>query len=148
MRTVLLLCSLCWALPCLGQIYRWEDAQGRVHYGNQPPSDAQLLIPEQPKSSSTPQGLRDGEREKLKQIQSEQAQRRKYAAEQARKAAQTQRSEALLQSKREEKCRYYTDLQEEIRADLRRWHTSQQGVKLRRQEHKYGEQVNRWCMTR
>lgn len=46
MRAATLLLIGCLAgatLPAQAEIYRWQDAQGRVHYGNVPPHDATRL---------------------------------------------------------------------------------------------------------
>lgn len=54
-RTVLLLCCLA-AVPLGGQageLYRWVDKQGKVHYGDIPPADAARVEPKKLSDSVT-----------------------------------------------------------------------------------------------
>lgn len=56
LRTILALAALLTAVPASAQIYRWTDADGRVHFSNRPPTDAQAEhVTEGPPRSPTAQ---------------------------------------------------------------------------------------------
>lgn len=40
MRIATAFLALLLALPALGQVYKWTDSTGKVHYGDRPPEDA------------------------------------------------------------------------------------------------------------
>jgi hypothetical protein len=76
MRRMILACSVLLALSTgatAGQIYKWVDGQGNVHFGSQPPEgqDAAAVNPNVsqpkalPKSSPQPAGDTDPEQQKL-----------------------------------------------------------------------------------
>lgn len=52
----LLLLLLTGALPCLAQVYRYTDAQGQVHYTNQPPASVKAESLNLPAAPSTNAG--------------------------------------------------------------------------------------------
>ena len=40
MHVLIVVVSLLLALPAFGQVYKWTDSTGKVHYGDKPPEDA------------------------------------------------------------------------------------------------------------
>ena len=40
MHVLVAIVSLLLALPAFGQVYKWTDSTGKVHYGDKPPEDA------------------------------------------------------------------------------------------------------------
>ena len=95
MRRMILACSVLLALSAnasAGQIYKWTDAQGNVHFGSQPPEGQQASAvnpnisqpkaPTQPKPSTTA-GAQDEVQEKLdraarKEAAEKEAERKTY----------------------------------------------------------------------
>jgi hypothetical protein len=72
MRRMILACSVLLALSTgatAGQIYKWVDAQGNVHFGSQPPEgkDSEAVNPNisQPKTPKPPKQSRDEAQEKV-----------------------------------------------------------------------------------
>ena len=61
MKVFLIICTL-FGQAALGQVYRWTDAEGRVHYGDRAPQASgakELKIDSKPAAEAS--GLRDGE---------------------------------------------------------------------------------------
>lgn len=98
-----------WLLPLLvplvltsaaaqaGDIYRWTDAQGRVHYGDQPPpGDAQKITEPPPPSPLSP----DEVNAKLEAIRAQ----RKAAAEESALAKEAKAKIAAEQKQRAAEC--------------------------------------------
>src|SRR5271154_797219 len=56
MRTVLLLAALgtCWALAAQATVYRWVDADGVVHFSDQPHQGATEIQVQEPQTYSAP----------------------------------------------------------------------------------------------
>ena len=87
-----------------GEVYRWTDADGQVHYGQRPPDDAagarSVQLPESvgPARTADPDGAqrRDRQRRLLEAYTHERRQKRAAAAESAqRQQEQAQRCHAL-----------------------------------------------------
>lgn len=105
-------CARCWlavllalAWPAMAGVYRWRDADGRMHYGDQPPAGVQAEpLPLDP-SPPARGGIADAERRLL-----EDAERR--AARTARERNETHRREARAEAVRERRC---TELDERRR---------------------------------
>lgn len=55
-KPLLLMLSLCSAIPVSAEIYRWTDENGRVHYGERPPHDTaeQIQLPRGAAPAATP----------------------------------------------------------------------------------------------
>lgn len=82
-------------------VYRWRDADGRVHYGDQPPADA----PSEPVPIDPPpptRGAGEAERRML-----DEADRR--AARTARERSESRRREARAEAARERRCSELTE---------------------------------------
>jgi hypothetical protein len=81
-----------------GDVYRWVDDRGQVHFGDRPPATPQPLLPTAP---DTPEenGLRAGERVRLREIEREErreaadriAREKQAAADEQRRARQADR---------------------------------------------------------
>ena len=85
-----------------GEVYKWTDAQGHVHFGDRPPDAAAARLQEVPvaPASLPPVGLRPGERALL-----ERAQRAEQSRLRARQAsAQDSAREQSRRSNRNEYC--------------------------------------------
>lgn len=96
MRRMILACSVLLALSAganAGQIYKWEDAQGNVHFGSQPPEgqDSTQVNPNisQPKGTQSPpkavadEGAEDPEQKAIddkvkKDVAKQETERKKY----------------------------------------------------------------------
>jgi len=52
-------CSLLLAMPAVGQVYKWTDAQGKVHYSDQPPPEVKQPVTVKPRSPSAPTAAPD-----------------------------------------------------------------------------------------
>jgi hypothetical protein len=52
MRAALLIFCFCIPLASAGEIYKWTDGSGQVHYSDQPPSDQALVIKRAPAPSA------------------------------------------------------------------------------------------------
>jgi hypothetical protein len=92
MRTLLLLIASLAALPAQAQLYKWTDAEGKVHVTDRPPENtAPQKVIDAPKSQQPVQSARVKE--------SWQIQDQEYRARKAREAqAERKRQSAALQS--------------------------------------------------
>lgn len=106
----LLFCALLWAAlaaPATAEVYRWEDAQGNVHFGDRPPAGAatQALDPAAPPhpGASTAQRL-ERQRRYLKvtdqERRQEAAERERAAREAARRQSNCRQARARLERAR------------------------------------------------
>jgi len=86
-----------------GDVYRWVDEHGQVHFGDRPPARAQATSqPLLPTAPDTPEenGLRAGERARLRKIEREErreaadriAREKQAAADEQRRARQADRN--------------------------------------------------------
>ncbi|MDZ7737239.1 MAG: DUF4124 domain-containing protein [Gammaproteobacteria bacterium] len=84
---MLLLCLLPFAAA--GEIYKWVDEDGTVHYGQSPPPDQQAETVKPPPSVDTEgaQKSLQEQREKLREMDEQRAERKKTAAEAEQEAA-------------------------------------------------------------
>jgi hypothetical protein len=107
---VALLILACLSPAAAGEIYRWTDAQGRVHFGDRPPAGAGEALPLT--SSPTPPapepdaGARRAQRERL--LRAFEAERREREEQAAAVRAETAR--------RERNCRIARERLEGVRA--------------------------------
>ncbi len=85
------------ATPAGADVYKWTDAQGKVHYGDQPPSSTTPM----PFHLQTTQAT-EVRAEEARRQQADQAARKRLEQEKAREAANKQRAaseeEALLKA--------------------------------------------------
>lgn len=114
MRRMILACSVLLALSAnanAGQIYKWEDAQGNVHFGSQPPEgqDSTQVNPNisQPKISPAPSktvaddGAEDEEQKAIddkvkKDVAKQEAERKKYCESARNNLAQLKNNPRVL----------------------------------------------------
>lgn len=88
-RAALLLATLLFAIAAHGEMYKWVDPQGNVHYSDQPPPNvkAKPLNVQLPPSSAAPanaeKSLADQEMSFRKRRQEEQAAEKKEAQQEA-----------------------------------------------------------------
>ncbi len=117
-RYLVLLCILCLSAPAGAEIYRWTDAQGRVHFGEQPAPGA---TPVQVK----PQVV---ERDAETRAREERLERFRDARQQEK--AQAEQAAAEQRQKRDQLCRQLRQQQASIAKD--RQYFSQDGNGERR----------------
>ena len=91
----------------LAQMYRWVDANGKVHYGNAPPPGAKTSAIKAPQSSvAAPEapaaGSKDAKKGPLTPAEQEQEYRKRQAA--AGKAAEKAEAERRAKTERNEAC--------------------------------------------
>lgn len=112
---VLLLLALL-AAPAGADVYKWTDAQGKVHYGDQPPSSA-TLTPYHPKTSEAAEARAVEARRKA----ADQAASRRLEQEKAREAASGQLAASQEEARRKaENCqRARANLEMLQRANMR-----------------------------
>lgn len=114
MRRMILACSVLLALSAnvnAGQIYKWEDAQGNVHFGSQPPEgqDSTQVNPNisQPKISPAPSktvaddGAEDEEQKAIddkvkKDVAKQETERKKYCESARNNLAQLKNNPRVL----------------------------------------------------
>ena len=99
MRTAPLLLMLLLAPTCLAQIYSWRDAEGKMHYADQPPSGVANTRKVAPVLA--PAEENDAARQKLAKEQMDFRKRQLDAAEATAKAEKTQSELA----EREQNCK-------------------------------------------
>ncbi|HXH01772.1 MAG TPA: DUF4124 domain-containing protein [Candidatus Competibacteraceae bacterium] len=143
-RALLLALPLLQAWPAWGQVYRWQDADGRVHYGDRPPTTAAqpLELEALGNGALIDGGLRPGERRWLEQIQRAE---REYLRERDRAETRRARTEQQAEQERERQCRRYSELLEQVRTRLRRGYRPQEDARLHDQESRYAAERSRWC---
>lgn len=101
----LLICS--W--PASAQVYSWQDAQGRTHYSDRPPTTTteqqevrELDIDNQPISTVGGSGLRPGEQAMLERLEQQTLAREQAAVEAAKQAANPPTQTIIMQPPAEE----------------------------------------------
>ncbi len=127
-RILTLILLLMGATAQAGDIYRWTDAQGRTHYGDQPPaSGAEKIVEPPPPSPLSP----DEVNARLEAIR---AQRQTAAEEQAR-ARDEQAKAAAEQKQRAAECAAARQQRDSMQAAQRirgpdgQWYTGEERLK-------------------
>jgi hypothetical protein len=109
-----------------GDVYRWVDDRGQVHFGDRPPLQAQATrLPILPAATGVPaeDGLRPGERARLREI--EQRESRETAEKKAREkqAAEDEKRRARQAKRDAQRCVDYRrkigEYQQRLRAGCR-----------------------------
>jgi len=113
MRTVSLLLMLLLAPACLAQIYSWRDADGKMHYADQPPAGVANARKIEP--SLAPAEASEKARQRLAKEQMDFRKRQLDAAEAATKAEKTQ-SEA---AERQANCKQAKSYLEALESGMR-----------------------------
>jgi hypothetical protein len=99
-RPVVALLLAALALPAGAEIYKWTDAQGNVHYGDQPPSST---IPKQFNPQTTKAA--EARAEEARRQAAEQAARKRLEQGKAREAASKQQAAGEEEARRKaENC--------------------------------------------
>ena len=111
-------------VPALaGNVYQWRDEQGQLHFSDRPPSVGQAVRvqagPAGGDDTASENGLRAGERTRLREI--EQQERQQEAARQARdkRAAADERRRARQGERDAERCSEYRRKVSEFERRLR-----------------------------
>ncbi len=95
LRLIILFLALIFNLDANADVYKWTDAEGKTHFGDQKPNSSKvetLVLPTSPKSASTPTASTDdngvaGRTKLLKVLSEEREIKQKAAAEQAQQKA-------------------------------------------------------------
>jgi hypothetical protein len=89
MRCLSILLGLCLSLPAAAEVYRWVDADGKVHYSGSPPPQGGQLI-ELPATAGSPA---EPDREAAERRARQQRMLEAYEYERGKKAAQSEQAE-------------------------------------------------------
>ena len=83
MRSIIILLGVATAAASAGDVYKWTDGKGDIHYGDQPPAAAQRVHTDAGAAAPNPPGndLRPGERALLDRL--ERWERKRLRARQA-----------------------------------------------------------------
>lgn len=124
MKHRLLLCLLL-ALPCAARadIYRWTDAQGRVHYSQTPPAEGQYhkVDPRVPAGSDDSAGLHDYVEAQRKTREAGEADKAKLEAKAREKAGACVQAQARL--KKLEEYGPNRLVSQDAKGEVERWTT-------------------------
>ena len=96
------------AWPVYAGIYRWVDADGKVHFGDRPPAaetKEEMTIPQTPASPGTSSDRATDRKRLLEQIQTERENRREEARKRADKKKERERRCVLAK----DRLRIYTE---------------------------------------
>jgi len=106
----LVFCALLWAglaAPAQGEVYRWEDAEGNVHFGDRPPAGAsrEALDLRAPASDSSATAERLERQQRYLEVtdqerRQEVAERERAARQQARRQGNCRQARARLERAR------------------------------------------------
>lgn len=131
-----------------GEIKRWVDAEGRVHFGDQAPASVDAVVQEIEQSGvdSAPSnpGLRPGERAMVERY--EQRGRELEAAKQrSSQAYEKQRLSKGQEAKQRARCDYYLSRVDHYRGKKRRGYSRSEGDKIDAQIELYEMKSATYC---
>ncbi len=147
MRTGLLAAALAITLSAQAQVYKWQDEAGRWHYGDQPPDTGQAVeqtdIPSGP-SPAAP-GLRQSEREGLKQIEDRERREARQREADAKRRTAAARQQAIADENNRKACARYTEYLEAVKRELRSGYTAEKAGTLHERRSRYQRKVDEHC---
>lgn len=137
----LLILGLCLSAgPALGEVYKCRDDDGHTVYGDVPCGQAAPL-PALPKKALPAQGLRTGEKQRLRSVEAREAA--------AHKDDKQRRSEEKAAQRRAEQyaksCRSAKRRIAEIEEELRQGYKAKRGEQLKRKLSEYREDAGIYC---
>lgn len=94
MRFLSVVLGLCLSLTATAEVYRWVDADGKVHYSGRPPPQGGQLIELPPTAASPAEPDREAAERRARQQRMLEA----YEYERGKKAAQSERAEQARQA--------------------------------------------------
>lgn len=137
-QVVLVLCLI--TGPALGEVYKCRDDDGSMMYGDVPCGQA-VPLPELPKKAKPAQGLRPGEKQRLRSIEA-----REVAARKDEKRRRTEERAAQRRAEHDAKsCRSAKRRIAEIEEELRQGYKAKRGEQLKRKLGEYREDAGIYC---
>lgn len=130
-----------------GEVYKWTDADGKVHYGDKPPVQIpieQLDVDISPVNGSA-SGLRASEQRLLERIEKAEERAAKNRRDKAKQAAQEHQRQTLNDSKKRQLCESYRERVDKVQQQLRSGYSVSKGRKLHRKLRDYAKQIRRDC---
>lgn len=130
-----------------GQIYRWTDEDGNVHFGDAPPSARTERV--EPKTA--PLDSAEVQRRRLetqRQIREFERQDREAARQrelERRQRALSERFDEIDSRSDERMCQLYQDRIEDARSEMRRGYSAQRGRVLRERIERAQRDARRYC---
>ncbi|MDA1107948.1 MAG: DUF4124 domain-containing protein [Proteobacteria bacterium] len=140
MRKLVLLALCLMAGPALGEVYKCRDGDGSTVYSDTPCGQA-VPLPELPKKAQPAQGLRPGEKQLLRSVETREAA--------GHKDDKQRRSEERVAQRRAEQdaksCRSAKRRIAEIEEELRQGYKAKRGEKLKRKLGEHREDAGIYC---
>jgi hypothetical protein len=143
MRLLVLLILSLTAGPVLAQIYKCETDSGTV-YGDTPCGEA-LPLPELPKKAKAPQGLRSGEKQRLRSVEAREAGVLKAEERQEKLRRAEERAEQRKAAQDEKRCRAAQRKLARTEEELRKGYKPSREVTLQRNLREYREDAGLYC---
>lgn len=141
---------LLWPPPTLAQtnMYRWTDADGRLHYEDRPPAQGPyeqtpLTAPATAPEEAT--GLRPGERRLLQQLEHDRRRAATARKSQARAAEQERRRQAQEAERRRNRCEAAKRQLQAVERRLTAGYPINLSYELHARQESYREQVKEYC---
>lgn len=147
MRLLVLLVLSLMLGPVLAQIYKCETDSGTV-YGDTPCGEA-LPLPELPKKAKAPQGLRSGEKQRLRSVEAREAGVLKSEERQEKLRRAEERAEERAEQRKaaqdEKRCRTAQRKLARTEEELRKGYKPSREVTLQRNLREYREDAGLYC---
>lgn len=134
-----------------GQVFKWTDADGRVHYGDKPPAQTEGQPVDMDKAPLSTPGpavapvLRPTEREMLRKIEAQEQREAKERASEARRLERENRRQAKAEERQRSQCAAYRSRYEAVTERLRAGYTAAQGDALHRRAEGYAAKIKEYC---
>ncbi|MCG5494414.1 DUF4124 domain-containing protein [Ectothiorhodospira variabilis] len=135
------------AASAQGQVYRWTDEDGNVHFGDAPPGAGTERL--QPQTAPVdPTEVQRRRLETQRQLQEFERQDREAARQrelQQRRRALQQRFDEIDARSDQRMCQFYQDRIEDARNEMRRGYSAQRGRVLRQRIERDQREASRYC---
>ena len=134
-----------------GEVFKWTDPSGRVHYGDKPPAQVEPKqldresIPFSVTEPTAKPGLRPGETELLRKIERDERRAEQERAAEARRLERESRRQAKEEQKRRSKCAYYKSRHDAVMDRLGTGYTAKQANSLHSRADDYAAKISEYC---
>lgn len=129
------------------QVYKWQDEQGRVHYGSRPPAGAPaepVKIREAP-APSPDAGLRASEKALLNEVKAREREEAKLQQKATERDAERRVREAKAAADRQERCVRAQRRLRDVEYRLRTGYAPGAEPGLHSRQDEYRQQVGQYC---
>jgi hypothetical protein len=129
------------------QVYKWQDDQGRVHYGSRPPASvpAEAVKIEEAPAPSPDAGLRASEKALFDEVKAREREAAKLQQKAAERDAERRVRATRMAADRQERCAHAQRRLNNVEYRLRAGYAPDAGPDLHSRQDEYRRQIEQYC---